>query len=85
MNFQFSKHSIEQIKIRGLSIDIISELIENPDKTITHISGTIIYQKLVNEDNKYYIYRVFINKEKKPPLVITAYKTSKIEKYEDQV
>jgi hypothetical protein len=39
-------------------------------------------QKLIKEGNLKYLYRVFVNICKQPDLVITAYKTSKIEKYE---
>jgi len=41
-----------------------------------------IYQKIIVEVDKPYLYRVFINTSKEPFLVVTAYKTSKIEKYE---
>ena len=47
--------------------------------------GVVIYQKLVIEGNKKYIYWVFVNNDKKPSMVITVYKTSKIDKYEDQM
>jgi hypothetical protein len=42
-----------------------------------------VYHKTLQENDKYYLYRVFVNHDKKPPLVVTVYKTSKIEKYED--
>lgn len=35
----------------------------------------------MKENDKFYLYRVYLNICKIPPLVITAYKTSKIEKY----
>ena len=45
----------------------------------------MVYQKLVKEGDKHYLYRVFVNNFKRPPVVITAYKTSKTEKYENPV
>lgn len=36
---------------------------------------------MVLENNKTYLIRVFVNEAKTPPLIITAYKTSKIQKY----
>ena len=47
--------------------------------------GVIIYQKIVLEKDKPYLYRVLVNSEKNPPLVITAYKTSKTDRYENQI
>jgi len=32
-------------------------------------------------DSKTYLYRVFVNNDKIPTLIVTAYKTSKFEKY----
>jgi hypothetical protein len=85
MSFQYSKHSLEQIKLRDLDQGIIDELLDRPDQIIQHDKHSIFYQKLVREGNKQYLYRVLVNTEKQPQMVITAYKTSKIEKYENQV
>jgi hypothetical protein len=85
MNFHYSKHSLEQIKLRQLDQVIIDELLDHPDQIIKQDKHTVFFQKLVTEYNKQYLYRVLVNTEKQPHRVVTAYKTSKIEKYENQV
>jgi hypothetical protein len=85
MNFIYSKHSLEQIKLRELDQSIIDDLLENPDQIIKQDNHSVFFQKLVKQDNKLYHFRVLVNTEKRPQMVITAYKTSKIEKYENQV
>jgi hypothetical protein len=85
MSFQYSKHSLEQIKLRGLDQGIIDELLARPDQIIKQDKHSVFYQKLVKEGNKQYLYRILVNTEKQPQMVITAYKTSKIEKYENQI
>ncbi len=40
-----------------------------------------IYQNVIKENDKKYLIRVFVNENKTPPLIITAYKTSSIKKY----
>jgi predicted oxidoreductase len=85
MSFQYSKHSLEQIKLRELDQDIIDDLLDRPDQIIKRDKHSVFFQKLVREGNKHYLYRVLVNTEKQPQMVITAYKTSKIEKYENQV
>ncbi len=85
MNFVYSKHSIEQIKLRELDQGIIERVLKNPDQIIKHDVNSSFFQKLVIEGNKQYLYRVLVNTQKQPQMVITAYKTSKIEKYENQV
>jgi hypothetical protein len=85
MTFRYSLHSIEQIKIRGLSITLIEEVLNTPDNVVINSKGVDIYQKLVIENNISYLYRVFVNTIKQPPMIITAYKTSKVNKYENPI
>ena len=83
--FQFSNHVIDQIEARSLSKQIIEEILQSKEKKIIKSGNIDIYQKIVIEIDKPYLYRIFVNNSKKPPLVVTAYKTSKIEKYENQI
>jgi hypothetical protein len=83
--FRISGHAKEQIRIRGLSIQIIEMVWDDPDSVLPESSGVICLQKIVLENNKPYLYRVFINLENEPPIIITAYKTSKFWKYENQI
>jgi hypothetical protein len=85
MTFRYSLHSIEQIKIRRLNITLIEEVLNAPDKVITNSKGVDVYQKLVIENNISYLYRVFVNITKQPAMIITAYKTSKVNKYENPI
>ena len=81
--FELSLHAIEQMKIRGVSEEIIFEVLENPDKIDFESEGQLIYQKVVLFDGlKQYLVRVFINSDKIPNLVKTVYRTSKLSKYQ---
>ncbi len=66
---------------RGIKKDHIEKIIHNPDSITEQDKELRIYSKLVNESSKDYLYRVFINTLKEPKLVVTVYKTSKIQKY----
>jgi len=81
MNIAFSKHAKERIKDRHLDIEMIRLVLDEPDSILKDSECKQIYQKLIKEDTKY-LYRVFVNICKQPNVVITAYKTSKIDKYE---
>lgn len=85
MAFIFSHHALEQIEIRGLNLVVVEDVLNFPSKVVMEENRVSVYQKLVIESNKEYLYRVFVNTDKKPPMVITVYKTSKIDKYEDQI
>ena len=82
MNYIFSRHALEQAKIRNIPEKYICEVIENPGKIIVYDECIKIYQSLINID-KAYLLRVFINTCKEPLVIITVYKTSKIEKYHE--
>ena len=81
MDLEFSMHSLRQMEARSLSREVILSVINLADQIIIQDSITTIYSKLIIESENLYLYRVFVNVFKKPNLVITAYKTSKIEKY----
>ena len=83
--FKFSKHAEERLLTRGLGKDLVLVVLNNPDKIIVLDSALLIYQKILVESDKPYLYRVFVNRELDPKLIVTVYKTSKFEKYENQV
>jgi hypothetical protein len=83
--FKFSNHAIEQIETRSLSMQVIEGILLSEEKIITKAGNIDIYQKIIVEADKPYLYRVFVNNSKIPFLVVTVYKTSKIEKYENQI
>ena len=84
-NIKFSNHAVEQINNRGLAFSEVEDVLINPDQILHEVEDISVYQKIVYKINKPYLYRVFVNTKKNPNLVITAYKTSKINKYENKI
>jgi len=85
MNFKFSKHATNQMELRGISKNLVTSILNHPDLTESQDEEVSIYMKLVTEKTKHYLYRVFVNILNNPALIITVYKTSKIEKYGYQI
>ncbi|OFX62043.1 MAG: hypothetical protein A2066_05660 [Bacteroidetes bacterium GWB2_41_8] len=81
MEFEFSKHAIDQMGYRSISKETVLSIVLQPDTIVDQDETTRIYSKLVYKDSKKYLYRVFVNYLKDPMIIITVYKTSKIEKY----
>jgi len=81
MEFEFSNHALRQMEARKIARDVIMTVVNLPDQILKQDSITAIYSKLIIEFENRYLYRVFVNILKRPKLIITAYKTSKIEKY----
>ena len=78
---QFSQHFIEQMQIRNIALDDAMDVLNHPQH-ITKEDGLTVYQKLVNKSNKQYLLRIFVNEIKQPPVVVTGYITSKLNKYQ---
>jgi len=70
------------MKNRGIAESEVRSIINNPDNIIDESECNRIYQKRINENQKIFLIRIFLNICKTPGVIITAYKTSKIEKYE---
>jgi len=81
MTIEFSNHALRQMEARSIAKEIILSVIQQPDHIVKQDQSTTIFTRLIDEHEKRYLYRVFVNTAKKPPLIITAYKTSKIDKY----
>ena len=61
---------------------MVAEVLENPQQIVPGDSGEKVYQsKVAFPDGNVYLLRVIVNNRIVPTLVITVYRTSKIEKY----
>lgn len=80
MKFIFSNHALKQIKNRNIEPKIVEFILENPDQVLLQ-TNKLIYQKTIQEHYKSYLIRIFVNHLVDPAVVITAYKTSKVDKY----
>jgi len=80
MKFVFSKHSLEQMQLRNIRKSIVEEILGNPDHVIKE-DGKKVYHSVKVSGGKRYLFRIFVSINKTPNIVITVYRTSKIEKY----
>ena len=80
-DIEFSKHALERMRQREITQNQVRTVIRKPD-SVVETGDRSIYQSLMeSESGNTYLYRVFVNTKKEPNLVITVYKTSKVEKY----
>lgn len=84
MEFIISKHCKEQLQLRNIPEDLISQILHAPMQITKEDECTMVYQSIISAENeKKYLYRIFVNICKQPNLVITVYRTSKIDKYHE--
>jgi len=83
VDYIITDHAYFEMQRRGISKKIIQSILENPDQIVEVREGRNVHQSKVQHDDsdKMYLIRVFIDIDRKPPEVVTVYRTSKIEKY----
>ena len=81
MEYQFSTHALQQMLLRSISKDIVENVLRNPDQK-NKVEDLTVFQSIINTDSgEVYLLRVFVNEKRDPKLIVTVYKTTKIQKY----
>ncbi len=78
--YRFSKHFLQQMQLRKISMAEIEDGLNHPQQKVSEDQLTV-YQKVIRENNKSFLLRIFVNELKQPPMAVTVYKTTKIDKY----
>jgi hypothetical protein len=84
VTFRLSRHAEWEMTRRGIPLALVRAVMDHPEQRVADGSrtGRWIYQsRLRFEDGKMYLLRVVVAEGEEPPVVITAYRTSRIEKY----
>jgi len=83
MNVIFTPHALFEMNRRDLTQETVRNVIDQPDQRWKIREGRLLFQKCVNmgSPGKEYLVRVFVDAGHDQMEVVTAYKTSKIEKY----
>ena len=68
---------------RGISEEEVSSVLRAPEQTEEQRPGRCIYQKRVSgpSEDKAYLLRIFVDVDRDPAEVVSAYRTSKVGKY----
>ena len=81
MIYRLSTHARQEMERRGVPLSWVEAILENPDQ-ITPERGTLrAYQSKRDIGGKMYLVRVIVDDNANPTLVVTVYRTTKIEKY----
>jgi hypothetical protein len=82
MRYKISRHAQTEMERRGIPLSLVESVLDNPQQIVTEREGRKVYQSQVEFGNgKIFLLRVIVADEVDPKVVITVYRTSKIEKY----
>jgi hypothetical protein len=79
--YVITDHAAFEIKRRNISREIIKQILSHPEQLITAGKGRHIFQSRIQVEDGRYLFRIIVDVDQKPAEVVTAYRTSKIEKY----
>ena len=81
LEFVFSEHARQQLVRRGIEESLVGEVLAEPDERLEVRSGRVVLQSELAMDSKTYMVRVVVDIDESPAVVVTAYRTGKIDKY----
>ena len=74
-------HAAFELERRGILLEQVQEVLRKPEQKLIVRKGRQVLQSRVVHEGKQYLIRVFVDVDRKPVEVVTAYRTSKLEKY----
>lgn len=81
MRFQISEHALEEMKRRKLSKALVKGILKGPQQIVNEYGNRKAFQSIIKfETGKDYLVRVIVNDNVEPAKVVTAYRTSRINK-----
>jgi len=82
-SFAITPHAMVQMKRRGLTREIVRRVLADPGQIHGLRRGRIVVHSrlMPGTPAREYLVRVFVDTDHEPPAVVTAYRTSKMEKY----
>jgi hypothetical protein len=81
MDYKFSRHAQTEMERRKISVDLVEFVLDNPQQVISEKEGRKAYQSKIDVGGRAFLLRVIVVDDVEPAVVITVYKTSKIDKY----
>lgn len=82
MNFLLSPHAQSEIQRRSIPPGLVDSVLQQPQQIVTVMGGKKAYQSQVTwPDGTIYLLRVIVDDVRDPPVVVTVYRTSKIQKH----
>jgi hypothetical protein len=80
-NAVITEHASAQMRRRGIEVPAVHGILSNPEQIVEVRPGRVVVQARRKVDNRMQLIRMFVDVDQSPPRVVTAYRTSKIDKY----
>jgi hypothetical protein len=82
MNFRFSKHAESELVLRQIPREFVEEVLHQPQQIVPERLPKKAYQSKVDfGGGRIFLLRVIVDDTIEPAIVVTLYRTKKINKY----
>ena len=81
MNFVLTNHAETEATRRQIPREWIEATMANPEQVTPGVNQRKVFQSRIVADGRAYLIRLIVEDWHQPPVVVTVYRTSKIEKY----
>ena len=81
IDYVLTDHAVRELRMRQLDTQDIDEVLRNPGQRLDLRPGRVVLQSKTQEGGIEYVLRVFVDIDRSPAEVVTAYRTSKVAKY----
>ena len=79
--YRITSHAAFEMARRGIDEELLRRALTTPGQRWTVRPGRDLLQSRIAFEGREYLVRVFVDVDRKPPEVVTAYRTSNIAKY----
>jgi hypothetical protein len=84
MDFVLTDHAEEEARRRQIPPGWIESTMVRPEQVVPGLNGRKVFQSRIISDGKTYLVRLVVEDWRQPPVIVTVYRTSKVEKYWSQ-
>ncbi len=81
IDYVLTDHAVRELRRRGLGKQDIDGVLKDPGQRLDLRPGRVVVQSKTQEGGTEYLLRVFVDIDRSPAEVVTAYRTSKVAKY----
>jgi hypothetical protein len=79
--FVVTAHAVSQSRRRGLDEALLEAVLARPEQRSPLRPGRDVLQSRIDIDGRRYLVRVIVDVDRDPAEVVTAYRTSRLDKY----
>ncbi len=81
MRYRLTDHVRQEIERRQIPLTVLEAVLAEPDQVVPARGAAKAFQSRIEIGGKIFVLRVIVDDSVDPAVVVTAYRTSKIEKY----